>query len=103
MLRAVDLEHDLVEMPLVGRAGSIASDLRRDLRPEPRDPRPDRLLGDGDTPLGQKVFDVAQVQGKTVVGPDGVADDAARKAIPLEAGKIVKVPVTYLASKTPST
>ncbi|CUH20120.1 hypothetical protein JSE7799_00503 [Jannaschia seosinensis] len=91
MLRAVDLEYDLVEMPLVGWPGPIASDLRGELRPELRDPHPYRLIGNGDAPLGQKVFDISQAQGETVVRPDGVSDDGARKAVPLEAGEIVEV------------
>ena len=48
MSDAVDLEDDLVEVPLVGRAGSMAPDLCGDLRPELRDPDPDRLMGDDD-------------------------------------------------------
>ena len=91
MLRAVDLQDNLVEVPLVGWPGTIAPDLRGDLRPELCNPDPDRLVGDDDPALGEEIFDIAQAQSEAVICPDGVADDGARKAMPFEAGEIVKV------------
>ena len=91
MLRAVDLENDLVEVPPVGRPRPVASDLRCNLCPELRDPDPDRFMGYDDPSLGQKVFNVAQAQGEAVIRPDGVADDGAREAMPLEAGEVVEI------------
>ena len=91
MLDAVHLEDDLVEVPPVGRPGPITADLRGDLRPELRDPDPDRFMGHGDAALGEKILDITQAQGKAVIRPDGVTDDGARKPMPLEARETVEV------------
>ena len=48
-------------------------------------------MGDDDSALREQVLDIPQAQGKAMVRPDGVSDDGARKAIPLEAGEIVEV------------
>jgi len=105
MLRAVDFEYDLVEMPLVGWAGPIASDLRGELRAKPRNPHPNRLMGNDDAPLGQNVFDISQAQGETVGRPDGISDFGSRKAVPLEAERSSRFSMraSYRPSMTPST
>ncbi len=91
LLRAVDLEDDLVEVPLVGWPGPVAPDLRSNLRPELRDPGPDRLVGNDHPALREKILDIAQAQGKAMVRPDSVTDDGAREAMPLEAGEVVEI------------
>ena len=88
---AIDLEDNLVEMPLIGWPRPITPDLRSDLRPELRNPHPDRLVGDDDPAFREKILYIAQAQGEPVICPDGVADDGPRKAMPFEAGEIVKV------------
>jgi hypothetical protein len=62
-------------------------------------------MGNDDAPLGQKVFDISQAQGETMVRPDGVSDYGARKAVPLEVAEIVEVQHSgdLPASMTPST
>ncbi len=91
LLDAVDLENDLVEVPLVGWPGPFAPDFCGDLRPELRNPDPDRLMGHDNPALREKILYIAQAQGEAVICPDGVANDGPRKAMPFEAGEIIEV------------
>ena len=80
MVHTVDRDDDLVDVLLVGSAGSIASDASGELRAEAVHPQPDRLPADDDAPLGQQVFDVGRAQREAMAGPDRAGDHLAGKA-----------------------
>ena len=42
-------------------------------------PVPNRLIGHGDTPFGEEIFDIPETQAETVVDSDGVTDDLWRE------------------------
>src|SRR5690606_1777858 len=88
VLPAANAYHHLVHMPFVARGRAISTDIGRDLRPETATPDPDGLVADHDAALGQKILDVSQAQGKPMVEPDGIADDAAWKAMALQPSRI---------------
>jgi hypothetical protein len=46
-------------------------------------PEANRLVGNGDPPLGQEIFDVPMAQIEAKVEPDGVLDDLRRKSMAL--------------------
>ena len=52
-------------------------------------PLADSLVGDQDSPLGQKIFDITEAQAETVIEPDGVADDLRWESVSVVAGCIV--------------
>jgi len=85
VVHTVDRDDDLVDVLLVGSAGSIASDASGELRAEAVHPQPDRLPADDDAPLGQQVFDVGRAQREAMVGPDRVGDHLAGKTEALQA------------------
>lgn len=86
MLLAPDRNHDFVEVPFVGRCGTVAPDLGCDLGTEPLTPHPNAFIGDDNAPLSQQILDVAQAQGKTMIRLDSVRDDGTGKAVALQAG-----------------
>ena len=77
--------HDLIEVPFVGRNRAIATDLGRYLRSEPLAPHPDAFIRDDYAPFGQHILDIAQAQGKPMVRPDGIGDDGPREPEALQA------------------
>ena len=44
-------------------------------------PFSDRLVGNEDAPLGQKVLDVPETESKSVIEPDAVTDNLRWKAV----------------------
>ena len=56
------------------------------LKPEGQAPLPDRLVGDGHTPLGEEVLDVSKTQAEPVVQPHSVTDDVRRESVSAVAG-----------------
>lgn len=75
MFATLDRHDDFVEVPFVGRAGSIPPDLGRKLNTEARDPVPDRFVGNRDAPRRKKILNVTQAEGKTTICPNRIADD----------------------------
>lgn len=60
VLLASDWDHDLVEVPFVGRGRAVATDTRGDLRSEPLAPNTDAFVEDDHTSLGQQIHDIVQ-------------------------------------------
>ena len=58
VLLASDGDHDLVELPFVGRSGSVSTNAGGDLRSEPLAAYPDALIRDDNAPLGQQILDI---------------------------------------------
>jgi hypothetical protein len=52
--------HDLINVPFVGRNWAIATDLGRYLRSESLTPYPEAFIRDDYTPFGQQILDIAQ-------------------------------------------
>ncbi len=44
-------------------------------------PLPNGLMGDDDSPLGEKILDVSKTQAEAVVKPDSVADDLGWESV----------------------
>ena len=62
------------------------SERTRALRTEGPTPLPNRLVGDGDAPLGEEIFSISEAQTEPVVEPDGVTDDFRRESVAVVAG-----------------
>jgi hypothetical protein len=74
-----------VQVPFAGRSWAVATDLGRDLRSKPSAPNPDAFIREDHTSFGQKIFDIAQAQGKAMVRPHSIGDDGPRKPESLQA------------------
>lgn len=87
MLHARDLPRDLVQVPLVARAGQPAPDLVGQALAEfeaalpPVDPPRGSTVADRDAVGGHRLIDVSQAQGKAEGAPDRVADALGREAM----------------------
>ena len=88
MCLACDPDDNLIEMPFVGRARPIPSDLRCELGTETYHPVTNRFVGNLDASRCQQIFNVTQTESEAVVRPNRVANDRARESKPLETGKI---------------
>ena len=53
-------------------------------------PLSDRFVGNFDTALGQKIFDIAQAQREAIVEPHGIADDLRGKSISSIVGRLAE-------------
>ena len=73
MRHAGDLERDLVQVPLVSRAGQPAPDPIGEVLAELARPLAHSLIADEDAAGGEHVLDHAQAQRKAEMEPDGVA------------------------------
>jgi hypothetical protein len=81
MRLAGDLEHHLIEMPLVAGPGQAPPDDIGGLLAELQAPLPDRLMADLDAPEREHLLHHAQAQRKAKVQPDRVADQLWREAV----------------------
>jgi hypothetical protein len=73
---------DPVQVPEAARPAAPRPEPARDRRPEAREPRPHRLVGDDDAALGEQLLDVAQAQREPGVQPHRVLDDRQWEAVP---------------------
>jgi hypothetical protein len=83
---AAHRNHDLVEMPFVGRRRAVAPDLRGETGTEPLAPDPGAFMRDDRPTFREKIFDIAQAQRRPMVRPDGIGDDGRREAEALRSG-----------------
>src|SRR5680860_1384433 len=81
---AADRNHHFIEVPVIARSRPRTADIRRDRRPEPQEPPPDRLVGCVNTSLGQQFLDIPTGQCEPCIEPDRVADDFWREAVALK-------------------
>ena len=79
---AVDLDEDLVKVPLVTRACPSAAQSVGVGLAERSAPLPDGLVGDRDAALQHHLLDVAEAQREPVIEPHAVADDLRWEAEP---------------------
>lgn len=83
LLFPTDRDHNFVQVPFVGGLGAFTSDLGRNLCAKFRHPISDRLMTDRDAAFSQKILNVAQAEGETVVSPDGIRAAGSALAVPL--------------------
>ena len=83
MLFAPDLEEDLVDIERVAESPMLATQPLGKSRPELDAPKANRLVADGDTPLGQQIFDIPMAQIESMIQPDRIADDVGWKTVTL--------------------
>ncbi len=87
-----DGHEELVQMSDVAQLAFAISQPARIGGSELSAPVSNRLVGNDDPSLGQEILDVSQAEGKSVVEPDGMADDRRWEAVTGVAG-----PVLHLA------
>ncbi len=86
MRHAVDLEDDLIQVPLVTGPGQPAPDLIGESLAELAASLPQCFLTNHDAAESQHVLDHPQAEREAEVRPHRLADDLSREAIPAEAG-----------------
>lgn len=94
---AIDLEIDLIQVPVRVWLRAALAQVRCDHRPEMIYPAPNELVGDGNAAFCQQVFNVAQAQGEAEVKPDRLLNDRGRE--PLAAIVDSAHPAGYWAAK----
>ena len=78
--------HTFVHVPFVARRRPIAPDTSGEMSAEAIDPKPDCFPADRDAPLCEQIFNIPCAEGKTVIGPNRLSDDLARKTKAFQAG-----------------
>lgn len=78
---ASDLDADLIQKPPGASAGLPVPEFFGKKRREFDVPLAEGFMADGNAALVQQFLDVTLAQGKTVVKPDGVLDNAQRKTV----------------------
>jgi hypothetical protein len=86
---AVDLEEDLVQMPLVARPGPAAAQSVRVGLAERGAPAADGLVGHDDAAQEQEFLDLAEAERESVVQPHAVGYDLDRVPVPLYDGDAI--------------
>jgi hypothetical protein len=81
MQLASDADEHLIEMPLIARARSPATQAAREALAELLAPAADGLVGHKHAALGQDQLDVTQAQAEHMVQPDSMRNDLGRKAM----------------------
>jgi hypothetical protein len=78
-------DNNLIQVPFVVGARTIAPDAICEMWTKAIDPQSDRFPADNHTTLGQQVFDVGRAYCKAMVSPNSVCDDSAREPEALQA------------------
>ena len=78
---AVDLEEDLVQMPLITRSGTSSPEAVGVVFAELLTPTPDRLVAEHDTTCRHHVFHIAETHAETEVEPNAFRDDFSREPV----------------------
>ena len=85
---ALYLYEDLVQVPCVTKTTLPTLQSPSVFRPELNAPKSDRFVRNRDASLSEQLFDVSKAHAKSVVEPDGVADDFRWKSIAVVAWRI---------------
>jgi hypothetical protein len=80
MLHSANPDEHLVEVPLISRSWTTATQAFGKVLAEFLAPAPDGLIGDNNAPLGQEELNVSQAEAEHVVQPDRMTDDLGAKA-----------------------
>jgi len=81
VLRALDPDEHLVQVPFVPRLWPSAAKTVGKTLPGLLAPAPNSLVGDHNAPLSQEQLDVAQAEAEHMVQPDSMADDLSGEAM----------------------
>ena len=81
MPSTLDVYEEFVEVPRIAQTILSTPQLASIVRTEFPTPLPNRLVGDNDPALCQKIFDIAEAQAEPMIEPDGMADDLDRKTV----------------------
>jgi hypothetical protein len=85
VFRAIDRDHNLVEIPLFVRLWQVTPDTSGKMRAETIDPNPDCFPAYNHATLGKQILDICRAQREPMISPDGVCDDLTRVAKALQA------------------
>ena len=81
VLNTLDPDEHLVEVPLVPRPWSAATNATGKTLAEFPTPAAHRLVGDGNAPLGQEQLNMPQTEAEHVIQPHSMADKLGGKAM----------------------
>lgn len=84
-LAGIDRDHNLIHVPLVVRARSIATDTTGEMRTEPVDPQAHCFAADNHAALHQKILDISCAQRKAMVNPNRIGHYLTWKTKALQA------------------
>ena len=79
---AVNSNENLIHVPVVAQPPLSSLQLPSIVETEFLTPLPDRLIGDDDAALGEKIFDIPETQAEAMISPHRIADDLGRETIP---------------------
>ncbi len=83
-----DGHQEPVQVPGVAQAPLSPPERPGILGTELPTPLPDALVGDGDPPFCEEIFDIPEAQTETMLEPDGVADDLGWESVSAVAWRI---------------
>ena len=89
MPSTLDAHEQLVQVPSIAQTPLSTPQIPSLVRTEFPTPLPDRLVGNDDPALGQKIFDVAEAQAEPIVEPHSVADNLDREPVSAVARRCV--------------
>jgi hypothetical protein len=78
-------DNDLIQMPFVIGARTIAPDAICEMWTKTIDPQPGRVPDDNHTALGKQVFDIGRAHCEAMVSPNSVRDDFTSEPKALQA------------------
>ena len=84
---AIDFDHSFINVPLVTRLWSIATNRIGIQRTELSFPIAYRLVTGFNPTIGQQLFDIAKAQAEATTEPYRVADDLPWKTVPLKGSR----------------
>jgi hypothetical protein len=80
-LLAVDSNEDLIQVPVVTQPSLSSLQFPSIIETEFLTLLPDRLIGDDDSALGEKILDIPETEAEAMISPDRIADDLGRETI----------------------
>jgi hypothetical protein len=69
-LLSLNLYKDFVDMPRITQPALLSSDGSGILRPKLQAPKPNGLIGDGETPLGKEILNITEAEHESMIQPD---------------------------------
>ena len=81
MLFAFDLHEYLIYIERITVALVFSTEPSSEFRSEFRAPKPDGFVAYGDAPLGEQILNISVTEIKSVVEPNGIADDLGRESV----------------------
>ena len=85
---ASDRDEHLVQVPRIAEATLPTLQRSSVFRAELEAPKPDRLVGNRDAALGEKVFYIPKAETEAVVEPNGMTDDFCWKSVSTVARRV---------------